>query len=143
MALSIELNLSNKRASFKDGIIYWKRTKQKSVSITGLTSFKQMKKKITKNDPDNYGFCNHVKRFLTSLLWINSTCFPWNLCDVNKCSNHFGTLTPFVEITVTLGVRLPSFDVHCVYLSSFQFLIRVNFHPQYTSGLPEAFSKPQ
>lgn len=78
-----------------------------------------------------------------SLLWINSTCFPWNLCNVNKCSNHFGTLTPFVEITVTLGVRLPSFVVHCVYLSSFQFLIRVNFHPQYTSGLPEAFSKPQ
>lgn len=53
MALSIELNLSNKRASFKDGIIYWKRTKQKSVSITGLTSFKQIKKIITKNDPDN------------------------------------------------------------------------------------------
>lgn len=49
MALSIELN---KRASFKDGIIYWKRTKQKSVSITGLAAFKQIKK-ITKNDPDN------------------------------------------------------------------------------------------
>lgn len=44
MALSIELNLSNKRASFKDGIIYWKRTKQKSVSITGLAAFKQIKK---------------------------------------------------------------------------------------------------
>lgn len=53
MALSIELNLSNKRASFKDGIIYWKRTKQKSVSVTGLAAFKQIKKKITKNDPDN------------------------------------------------------------------------------------------
>lgn len=52
MALSIELNLSNKRASFKDDIIYWKRTKQKSVSITGLAAFKQIKK-ITKNDPDN------------------------------------------------------------------------------------------
>lgn len=44
MALSIELNLSNKRASFKDGIIYWKRTKQKSVSITGLAAFKHKKK---------------------------------------------------------------------------------------------------
>lgn len=88
-------------------------------------------------------FCNYVNRFLTSLLWINSTYFPWNLCNVNKCSNHFGTLTPFVEITVTFGIRLPSFDVHYVYLSSFQFFNPSQFSPQYTSGLPEAFSKPQ
>lgn len=39
---------------FKDGIIYWKRTKQESVSILGIAALKQIKKKkLTKNDPDN------------------------------------------------------------------------------------------
>lgn len=143
----LNLNLNNKRASFKDGIIYWKRTKQESVSILGIAALKQIKKKVNQKWPRQLNrpnrFCNYVNRFLTSLLWINSTYFPWNLCNVNKCSNHFGTLTPFVEITVTFGIRLPSFDVHYVYLSSFQFFNPSQFSPQYTSGLPEAFSKPQ
>lgn len=143
----LNLNLNNKRASFKDGIIYWKRTKQESVSILGIAALKQIKKKVNQKWPRQLNrpnrFCNYVNRFLTSLLWINSTYFPWNLCNVNKCSNHFGTLTPFVEITVTFGIRLPSFDVHYVYLSSFQFFNPSQFSPQYTSGLPKAFSKPQ
>lgn len=143
----LNLNLNNKRASFKDGIIYWKRTKQESVSILGIAALKQIKKKVNQKWPRQLNrpnrFCNYVNRFLTSLLWINSTYFPWNLCNVNKCSNHFRTLTPFVEITVTFGIRLPSFDVHYVYLSSFQFFNPSQFSPQYTSGLPEAFSKPQ
>lgn len=143
----LNLNLNNKRASFKDGIIYWKRTKQESVSILGIAALKQILKKVNQKWPRQLNrpnrFCNYVNRFLTSLLWINSTYFHWNLCNVNKCSNHFGTLTPFVEITVTFGIRLPSFDVHYVYLSSFQFFNPSQFSPQYTSGLPEAFSKPQ
>lgn len=49
----MNLNINNKRASFKDGIIYWKRTKQESVSILGIAALKQIKKKLTKNDPDN------------------------------------------------------------------------------------------
>lgn len=40
MVLFIELNLSNKCVSFKDGIIYWKRIKYKFVFIIGLVVFK-------------------------------------------------------------------------------------------------------
>lgn len=144
----LNLNLNNKRASFKDGIIYWKRTKQESVSILGIAALKQIKKKVNQKWPRQLNwpnrFCNYVNRFLTSLLWIliNSTYFPWNLCNVNKCSNHFGTLTPFVEITVTFGIRLPPFDVHYVYLSSFQFLIRVNFHPNTLADYPRLSPNP-
>lgn len=142
----LNLNINNKRASFKDGIIYWKRTKQESVSILGIAALKQILKKVNQKWPRQLNrpnrFCNYVNRFLTSLLWINSTYFHWNLCNVNKCSNHFGTLTPFVEITVTFGIRLPPFDVHYVYLSSFQFLIRVNFHPNTLADYPRLSPNP-